>query len=59
MLRLRLVVGKVVPSLGSGGGNTLTRGLNEVRRKVNGGTLRNTYIHMGEKEPNEALFGFY
>ena len=26
MLRLRLVVGKVVPSLGSGGGNTLTRG---------------------------------
>ena len=45
MLRLRLVVGKVVPSLGSGGGNTLTRGLNEVRRKVNGGTLRNTYIH--------------
>ena len=26
MLRLRFVVGKVVPSLGSGGGNTLTRG---------------------------------
>ena len=26
MLRLWLVVGKVVPSLGSGGGNTLTRG---------------------------------
>ena len=25
-LRLRLVVGIVVPSLGSGGGNTLTRG---------------------------------
>ena len=24
MLRLRLVVGKVVPSFGSGGGNTLT-----------------------------------
>ena len=26
MLSLRLVVGNVVPSLGSGGGNALTRG---------------------------------
>ena len=43
MLGLRLVMGKVVLSLRSGGGDTLTRGLNEVRRKINGGTLRNTY----------------
>ena len=36
MLKLRLVVGNVVRSLGSGGGNTLTRGLNEVHRKTDG-----------------------
>ena len=45
-LGLQLVMGKVVLSLRSGGGDTLTRGLNEVRRKVNGKTLRNTYILM-------------
>ena len=31
------MVGNVVLSLGSGGGDVLTRGLNEVRRKINGG----------------------
>ena len=45
MLGLRLVLGNVVLSLRSGGGDTLTRGLNEVRRKINGEALRNTYIH--------------
>ena len=47
MLGLRLVLGNVVPSLRSGGGDTLTRGLNEVHRKINDGTLRNVYIHGG------------
>ena len=44
MLGLRLVVGNVVLLLRPGGGDALTctRGLNEVRRKINGGTLRNT-----------------
>ena len=32
MLRLRLVVGNIVLSLRPGGGDALTRGLNEVRR---------------------------
>ena len=41
-LGLRLVVGNVVLSLRPGGGDALTRGLNEVRRKINGGALRNT-----------------
>ena len=45
MSGLRLVVGNVVLSLRPGdGGDALTRGLNEVRRKINGGALRNTYI---------------
>ena len=42
MLWLRLVVGNVVLSLRPGGGDALTRGLNEVRRKINVGALRNT-----------------
>ena len=44
MLSLRLVVGNVVLSLRPGGGDALTRWLNKVRRKINGGalTLRNT-----------------
>ena len=33
-----------------GDGNTLTRCLNEVRRQVNGGTLR-TYIHIWQLRP--------
>ena len=45
MLGFRLVMGNVVLSLRSGGGDIPTRGLNEVRRKLNGGTLRNTYMH--------------
>ena len=44
-LGLQLVMGKVVLSLRSSGGDVLTRGLNEVHRKINGRTLRNTYIH--------------
>ena len=44
MLELRLEVGNVVLSLRPGGGDALTRGLNEVRRKINGGALRHTYI---------------
>ena len=44
MLELRLVMGNVVLSLWSGGGDSLTRGLNEVRQKINDGVLRNTYI---------------
>ena len=42
MFGLRLVVGNVVLSLRPGGGDALTRGLNEVRRKINGGALRTT-----------------
>ena len=33
------MVGNVVLSLRPGGGDALTRGLNEVRRKINGGAL--------------------
>ena len=44
MLGLWLVVDNVVLSLRPGGGDVLTRGLNEVCRKINGGALRNTYI---------------
>ena len=40
MLGLRLVVGNVVLSLRPGRGDALTRGLNEVRRKINGGALK-------------------
>ena len=36
MSELCLLMGKVVPSFRSGGGATLTRRLNEVRRKING-----------------------
>ena len=43
MLGLRLVVGNVVLLLQPGGGDALTRGLNEMRRKINGGALRNTW----------------
>ena len=39
MLWLRLVVGNVVLSFRPGGGDALTRGLNEVRRKINGGAV--------------------
>ena len=39
MLGLRLVVCYVVLLLRPGGANALTRGLNEVRRKINGGAL--------------------
>ena len=42
MLGLRSVVGNVVLSLRPGG-DALTRGLNEARRKINDGTLRNTW----------------
>ena len=42
MLGLQLVVGNIVLSLLTGGGDALTRGLNVVRRKLNGGALRNT-----------------
>ena len=45
MLGLRLVMGSVVLSLRPGGGDALTGGINEVRRKINGGALRNAYIH--------------
>ena len=41
MLRLWLVVGNVVRSLGSGGGNTLTRGLNELLPAVGGKYIQN------------------
>ena len=44
MLGLRLVVCNVVLSLRPGGSDALILGLNEVRRKINGGALRNTYI---------------
>ena len=44
MRGLRLVVGNVVKSLRPDSGVALIRGLNEVRRKINGGALRNTYI---------------
>ena len=43
MLGLRLVVGNVVLSLRPGSGDALTRGLNEVRRKINGALKK--YIH--------------
>ena len=36
------MVGNIVLSLRFGDGDVLTRGLNEVRRKINGGALRNT-----------------
>ena len=42
LLGLRSVVGNVVQSLRFGGGDALTHGLNEVRRKINSGALRNT-----------------
>ena len=42
MLGLRLVVGNVVLSLRPVDGDVLIRGLNEVRRKIKGGALRNT-----------------
>ena len=58
MLWLRLVMGNVVLSLWSGGGDTLTRGLNEVRRKINGGALRNTYIHTRKKCSVQICFFF-
>ena len=40
MFGLRLMVGNVVLSLRAGGGDAPTRRLNEVRRKINGGTLK-------------------
>ena len=46
MLRLRLVVGNIVLSLRPGDSDALTRGLNEVRRKINVGALRNTYAEL-------------
>ena len=36
------MVGNVVLSLRPSGGDALTRGLNEMRRKINDGALRNT-----------------
>ena len=36
------MVGNIVLSLRPGGCDALTRGLNEVRRKIIGGALRNT-----------------
>ena len=42
MLGLRLVVCYVLLSLRPVDGDALTRGLNEVRRKINGGALKNT-----------------
>ena len=47
MLGLRLVVGNVVLSLQPGGGDALTRDLNEVRRKINGTALK--YKHTAAK----------
>ena len=44
MLGLQLVVGNVVLSLRPGGSDAFTRGLDEVRRNLNGGALRNAYI---------------
>ena len=44
MLRLWLVVGNVVRLLGSGGGNTLTRGSNEVLPAVGGKYIQNETI---------------
>ena len=35
------MVGNVVLSLEPGSGDALTHGLNEMRRKINGGALRN------------------
>ena len=35
MLELRLLMGKIILSLWSGGGDTFTRWLNDVRRKIN------------------------
>ena len=52
MLGIRLVMGNEVLSLRSGGGNTPTRGLNEVRRKINSGALRNTDIQWRERMVN-------
>ena len=40
MLGLQLVEGNVVLSLRPGGGDALTHGLNEVRRKINGGYIQ-------------------
>ena len=37
------MMGNVNLSLRPGGGDALTRRLNEVRRKLNGGALRNTH----------------
>ena len=37
-------MGNVVLSLRPGGGDAFTRRLNEVRRNINSGALRNTYI---------------
>ena len=42
MLGLRLVEGNVVLSFRPGGGDALTRGLNEVRRKINVGLILTT-----------------
>ena len=36
------MVGNVLLSLRPGGGDAPTRGLNEMRRKINGGAQRNT-----------------
>ena len=55
MLRLRLVlVGYVVRSLGSGGGNTLTRGLNEVLPAVRGKYMQKKIVY---KRSNKIVFG--
>ena len=43
------MVVKVVLSLRSDGGYNPTRELNEVRRKINGETLRNAYNKIGSK----------
>ena len=39
------MVDNVVLSLRPGGADALTRGFNEVCRKINGGALINTFIH--------------
>ena len=63
MLGLRLVVGSVVLSLRPGGGDALTRGLNEVRRKINGGALKihtdNSEVVKLNSERKQSTYSFF
>ena len=53
MLGLRLVVGNDVLSLRPGGGDAFTRRLNEVRRKIIGGALRNILGQSSDRSPQK------